>query len=100
MPRGMVGLADETAYKRQSYIALFIAIELITFLPVQKQWEIAKFAPIGLENMFNSWGTIQFLDYGCSVMIKVKGVEMFLAYSSNRPKEVFLNHEKMEFDLL
>ncbi|KAK9289200.1 hypothetical protein L1049_017674 [Liquidambar formosana] len=79
------------------------SFEIFTISPVHKLNEKAKFAPIGLENMFNSGGAIEFLEYGCSgslcsVKIKVKGAGMFLAYSSGKPIEIILNGKKVEFE--
>ncbi|KAG6667968.1 hypothetical protein CIPAW_01G137300 [Carya illinoinensis] len=79
------------------------SFEIFTFCPVQKLNERAKFAPIGLENMFNSGGAIEFLEYGSktdisTVTIKVKGSGTLLAYSSEKPKKIILNGEKVEFE--
>lgn len=79
------------------------SFEIFTISPVQKLNEKARFAPIGLESMFNSGGAIEFLEYGCnesihSVKIKVKGAGKFLAYSSVKPKEIILNGGKPEFE--
>ncbi|GMY27934.1 stachyose synthase-like [Fagus crenata] len=79
------------------------SFEILTVSPVHKLNERAKFAPIGLENMFNSGGSIEFLEYGfkvdiSTVKIKVKGSGKFLSYSSEKPKEIVLNGEKVEFE--
>jgi stachyose synthetase len=79
------------------------SFEILTVSPVHKLNERAKFAPIGLENMFNSGGSIEFLEYGfkvdiSTVKIKVKGSGTFLSYSSEKPKEIVLNGEKVEFE--
>ncbi|GMY27936.1 stachyose synthase-like [Fagus crenata] len=79
------------------------SFEILTVSPVHKLNERAKFAPIGLENMFNSGGSIEFLEYGFkvdifTVKIKVKGSGTFLSYSSEKPKEIVLNGEKVEFE--
>ncbi|KAF2312728.1 hypothetical protein GH714_039787 [Hevea brasiliensis] len=41
------------------------SFEIFTISPVLKHNKRAKFAPVGLENMFNSGGAVEFLDYGC-----------------------------------
>ncbi|KAH9683859.1 putative galactinol--sucrose galactosyltransferase 4 [Citrus sinensis] len=86
-----------------------LPFELFTISPVLRLNERAKFAPIGLENMFNSGGGggggggIEFLEYASkgglyNVKIKVKGTCKFLAYSSEKPREIILNGEDVEFD--
>lgn len=79
------------------------SFEIFTFCPVQKLNGRAKFAPIGLENMFNSGGAIEFLEYGSktdisTVTITIKGSGTLLAYSTEKPKEIILNGEKVEFE--
>ncbi|GLT42657.1 hypothetical protein SLA2020_166460 [Shorea laevis] len=79
------------------------SFELFNFVPIQKLGHVAKFAPVGLTNMFNSVGTIQELEYVMSgaeigVKIKVKGGGNFLAYSSVSPKKFYLNGAEAEFE--
>lgn len=79
------------------------SFEILTMSPVHKMTERAKFAPIGLKNMFNSGGAIEFLEYGCKggiyyVKINARGAGIFLAYSSQKPTEIMLNEEKVEFE--
>ncbi|KAK0608181.1 hypothetical protein LWI29_026847 [Acer saccharum] len=79
------------------------SFEIFTISPVHRLNERAKFAPIGLENMFNSGGAIESLEYGSkmgidSVKIEVKGTGKFLAYSSEKPKEIAANGDKVEFE--
>ncbi|XP_038723804.1 stachyose synthase-like isoform X2 [Tripterygium wilfordii] len=79
------------------------SFDIFTISPVHKLNEKAKFAPIGLENMFNSGGAIEFLDYGCkgsipTVKIQVKGTGKFLAFSCKKPREIILNAKGVEFE--
>ncbi|KAF5745940.1 stachyose synthase-like [Tripterygium wilfordii] len=76
--------------------------EIFSFVPLKKVARNAKFAPIGLTNMFNSGGTIQELEYNQSggVKIKVKGGGNFLAYSSVAPKKCSLNGVDVGFQWL
>ncbi|KAK6913670.1 LOW QUALITY PROTEIN: Glycosyl hydrolases 36 [Dillenia turbinata] len=75
------------------------SFEIFTFSPVHRLNQKAKFAPVGLENMFNSGGAIENLEYESnSVRIKVKGTGKFLAYSSENPMQVVLNGEKVKFE--
>ncbi|XWS31846.1 hypothetical protein CRYUN_Cryun23aG0111100 [Craigia yunnanensis] len=72
------------------------SFEILSFVPLKKLGRVAKFAPIGLTNMFNSGGTIQELDYnevgaGPTARIKVKGDGNFLAYSNVPPKVCYMN---------
>ena len=72
------------------------SFEIFSFVPLKKLGRVAKFAPIGLTNMFNSGGTIQELDYnevgaGRTARIKVKGGGNFLAYSNVPPKICYMN---------
>ncbi|KAK6260343.1 Glycosyl hydrolases 36 - like 1 [Theobroma cacao] len=72
------------------------SFEIFSFVPMKKLGRVAKFAPIGLTNMFNSGGTIQELDYnevgaGPAARIKVKGSGNFLAYSNVPPKSCYMN---------
>ncbi|OVA16757.1 Glycosyl hydrolases 36 [Macleaya cordata] len=78
------------------------SFEIFTFSPVYNLTPTLKFASIGLENMFNSGGAIESLEYIKSnegvacVKIMIKGTGKFLAYSSEKPKEVNLNEKKVE----
>ncbi|KAJ0092419.1 hypothetical protein Patl1_24865 [Pistacia atlantica] len=77
--------------------------EIFTISPVHKLNEKCKFAPIGLENMFNSGGAIELLEYGCKeglhdVKLKVKGTGKFLAYTSEKPVEITMNGDKLQFE--
>ncbi|KAJ0034991.1 hypothetical protein Pint_24327 [Pistacia integerrima] len=77
--------------------------EIFTISPVHKLNEKCKFAPIGLENMFNSGGAIELLAYGCKeglhdVKLKVKGTGKFLAYTSEKPVEITMNGDKLQFE--
>ena len=77
--------------------------EIFCFVPIQNLGPTAKFAPIGLTNMFNSGGTLQELEYEESgdergVRIKVKGGGSFLAYSSEKPKKCYLNGTEVGFE--
>ncbi|KAM7265275.1 hypothetical protein ACFE04_002958 [Oxalis oulophora] len=67
--------------------------EIFSFTPIMKLGDAAaKFAPVGLANMFNSGGTIQELKYNVdSVEMKIKGGGHFLAYASEFPKKCYLN---------
>ncbi|KAL6968650.1 Tethering factor for nuclear proteasome sts1 [Sarracenia purpurea var. burkii] len=74
--------------------------EIFSFVPVKKLGPAAKFAPIGLTNMFNSGGTILGLEYSIetrSVTIEVKGGGNFLAFSSGSPKKCCLNGADVGF---
>lgn len=79
------------------------SFEIFSFVPVQKLGSSStKFAPIGLENMFNSGGTILELEYtsgmeSYSCKIKVKGGGNFLAYSSQSPQKCCLNGAVVTF---
>ncbi|KAL2470263.1 putative galactinol--sucrose galactosyltransferase 4 [Abeliophyllum distichum] len=79
------------------------SFEIVTFSPIYKVTKNAKFAAIGLVNMFNSGGSIESLDYrcnenNCTATITIKGAGKFLAYSSIRPKKIMLNYESSEFE--
>lgn len=79
------------------------SFEIVTVSPVYKFSDKAKFAAIGLENMFNSSGAVEFLKHkleGKSVAaeIKIKGAGKFLAYSSMKPVQVMLNNESIKFE--
>ncbi|OMO64023.1 Aldolase-type TIM barrel [Corchorus capsularis] len=73
--------------------------ELFFFVPIKKLGPVAKFAPIGLTNMFNSGGTIQELDYEeAAAKIKVKGGGNFLAYANGPPKSCLVNGAEVTFE--
>lgn len=78
--------------------------EIFSFAPLKKLGLVAKFAPIGLTNMFNSGGTIEELDYdevgelGPAARIKVKGGGNFLAYSNVPPKICYMNGAEVGFE--
>lgn len=79
------------------------SFELFSFIPIQNLGGAAKFAPIGLTNMFNNVGTIEEVDYVVSgdeigAKIKVKGGGSFAAYSSVAPKKCYLNGVEAEFE--
>ncbi|KAG4115777.1 hypothetical protein ERO13_D12G127100v2 [Gossypium hirsutum] len=71
------------------------SFEIFSFVPVKNLGPIAKFAPIGVTDMFNSGGTIQELDYNetgaAAARLKIKGGGNFLAYSNVAPKTCYLN---------
>ncbi|GMI69482.1 raffinose synthase 4, stachyose synthase [Hibiscus trionum] len=72
------------------------SFEIFSFVPLENLSPVAKFAPIGLTNMFNSGGTIQELDYNVggaapNARIKIKGGGNFLAYSNVAPKTCYVN---------
>lgn len=71
------------------------SFEIYSFTPIKKVgYSGAKFAPIGLTNMFNCGGTVlgfEYEDDGGSVKVEVKGEGNFLAYSSVSPKKCSLN---------
>ncbi|PHU30501.1 putative galactinol--sucrose galactosyltransferase 4 [Capsicum chinense] len=81
--------------------------EIFSFVPIKQLSPIAKFAPIGLTNMFNSGGAIQGLQYEeatgdhganyASAKVEVKGGGNFLAYSSAVPTKCYLNSAEVEF---
>ncbi|KAL0457509.1 UNVERIFIED_CONTAM: Stachyose synthase [Sesamum latifolium] len=77
--------------------------EIVTVSPVYKISEKAKFAAVGLENMLNSGGAVDFLEHKLdrktvTVLIKIKGAGKFLAYSSVEPVKVMLNNESIKFE--
>ncbi|XP_022847247.1 stachyose synthase-like [Olea europaea var. sylvestris] len=73
--------------------------EIFTFVPIKKLGRAAKFAPIGLTNMFNCGGCIQELAYnGTNAEIDVKGGGNFLAYSNVSPKKCYLNGSEVGFE--
>lgn len=76
--------------------------EVFTVVPLRELSNGVKFAPIGLIKMFNSGGAIKDLNYKESngtakVIMKVRGCGLFGAYSSDRPKIVTVDSEKVEF---
>ncbi|EPS69400.1 stachyose synthase [Genlisea aurea] len=74
--------------------------EIFSFVPVKKLGgDGAKFAPVGLTNLFNPGGTIQSLLYHESIVkIEVKGGGKFLAYSSRSPNKAYLNGSNVGFE--
>ncbi|XP_070053656.1 stachyose synthase-like [Nicotiana tomentosiformis] len=80
--------------------------EIFSFVPIKQLSPIAKFAPIGLTNMFNSGGAIQGLQYSkfagdgenASAKAEVKGGGNFLAYSNVLPIKCYLNGAEIEFE--
>lgn len=81
--------------------------EIFSFVPIKQLSPIAKFAPIGLTNMFNSGGAIQGLQYEetngdganyASAKVEVKGGGNFLAYTSVLPNKCYLNGAEVEFE--
>ncbi|KAK6160967.1 hypothetical protein DH2020_004348 [Rehmannia glutinosa] len=79
------------------------SFEIFTISPVYEFSENARFAAIGLENMFNSGGAVESLEQkldGKSVgfVIKIKGAGKFLACSSIEPLQVMLNNESIKFE--
>lgn len=78
--------------------------EIFSFVPIKQLSPIAKFAPIGLTNMFNSGGAIQGLqhegdDANCaSAKVEVKGGGNFLVYTSVLPRKCYLNGAEVEFE--
>lgn len=73
--------------------------EIFSFVPIKKLGPTAKFAPIGLTNMFNSGGTLQELEYNdTGVGIRVKGGGSFLAYSTEKPNKCYLNGTEVDFE--
>ncbi|KAK4483315.1 hypothetical protein RD792_010501 [Penstemon davidsonii] len=59
---------------------------------------------VGLVNMFNIGGAVEFVEYKISekknltAVIKIKGSGKFLAYSSMKPKQIKLNNVSTEFE--
>ncbi|XP_059311787.1 stachyose synthase [Lycium ferocissimum] len=82
------------------------AFEIFSFVPIKQLSPIAKFAPIGLTNMFNGGGAIQGLQYeeaigdgdNASAKVEVKGGGNFLAYTSVLPSKCYLNGAEVEFE--
>ncbi|XVE73466.1 hypothetical protein DITRI_Ditri11bG0119800 [Diplodiscus trichospermus] len=79
------------------------SFEIFSFVPLKKLGRVAKFAPIGLTNMFNSGGTIQEVDYnevgsGPAAKITVKGGGKFLSYSNVPPKDCYMNGAEVGFE--
>ncbi|CAA6653856.1 unnamed protein product [Spirodela intermedia] len=71
------------------------SFEIFTLSPVRRLHGGARFAAVGLAGMFNSGGAIlemaEVAAGGGSVRVKVKGGGTFLAFSSEKPREVSLN---------
>lgn len=76
------------------------SFEIFSFVPIKVITGCnVKFAPIGLVNMFNSGGTIAYVDYNDNeVRVKVKGGGNFLVYSSGKPKMAYLNGIGVHFE--
>lgn len=77
--------------------------EIVTISPVYKISKKAKFAAVGLENMLNSGGAVEFLQHKLdgktvTVLVKIKGAGKFFAYSSVEPVKVMLNNERIKFE--
>lgn len=84
------------------------SFEICSFVPTKelrrrrRRGTIARFAPIGLTNMFNSGGTIEALRYDDDddsgvVDVEVKGGGNFLAYSSVPPEKCYLGGAETGF---
>ncbi|CAN4106540.1 unnamed protein product [Withania somnifera] len=98
-----MGKAEEYAVYLNQAEKLFLTKPTTDKIPIP----IAKFAPIGLTNMFNSGGAIQGLQYeeatgegaNCaSAKVEVKGGGKFLAYTSVLPSKCYLNGAEVEFE--
>lgn len=80
------------------------SFEIVTISPVYEFGDKAKFAAVGLENMFNSGGAVELLEQelgdekSVGALMKIKGAGKFLAYSSIRPMQVLLNGECVKFE--
>lgn len=79
------------------------SFEIATIVPVYGTGEKIEFAAVGLENMFNSGGAVQYLEQkieggNVGYLMKIKGAGKFLAYSSLKPVEIVLNGESIEFE--
>ncbi|GFQ07440.1 stachyose synthase [Phtheirospermum japonicum] len=79
------------------------SFEIFTISPVCESIENVKFAAIGLENLFNSGGAVEFMEQkldgkNVGFVMKIKGAGKFLAYSSVEPMEVMLNNERIDFE--
>ncbi|KAK6928371.1 Glycosyl hydrolases 36 [Dillenia turbinata] len=75
--------------------------ELITVSPVIKLTrKFLQFAPIGLVNMLNSGGAIQFVEYknvGTLVQVGVKGSGEMRVFASEKPRACKINGEDVGF---
>lgn len=87
--------------QQQSSSAIILqpsSFEIFTIVPVHSMNGL-KFAPIGLQNMYNSGGGIQGVKYGDGwVELEVKGAGQLCAYSSKMPTECKVNGEEMRFE--
>ncbi|XP_051127690.1 stachyose synthase-like [Andrographis paniculata] len=78
--------------------------EIVTISPVHKFNDKVKFAAVGLQDMLNSGGAVEFLQHTVekssrfTTLMKIKGAGKFLAYSSMKPLQVMLNDESVEFE--
>ncbi|KAK4738028.1 hypothetical protein R3W88_001725 [Solanum pinnatisectum] len=81
--------------------------EIFSFVPIKQLSSIAKFASIGLTNMFNSGGAIQEVQYEeangdganyVSAKVEVKGGGSLLAYTNVLPNKCYLNGTEVEFE--
>ncbi|KAL9230064.1 hypothetical protein vseg_005457 [Gypsophila vaccaria] len=76
--------------------------EIFTVVPAKKLPNGVLFAPIGLIKMFNSGGAIKGVKYESErndvVSMKVQGCGLFGAYSSIRPKKIFIDEEETGFE--
>ncbi|KAK1293491.1 putative galactinol--sucrose galactosyltransferase 1 [Acorus calamus] len=75
--------------------------EVFTVVPVHEFSNGTSFAPIGLMKMFNSGGAVKELNYKSDkseiVGMKVRGCDMFGAYSSTKPKRITVENKETEF---
>ncbi|KAK1316492.1 putative galactinol--sucrose galactosyltransferase 1 [Acorus calamus] len=75
--------------------------EVFTVVPIHEFSNGTSFAPIGLMKMFNSGGAVKELSYKSDkseiVDMKVRGCDMFGAYSSTKPKRITVENEGTEF---
>lgn len=80
------------------------SFEIFTFSPVRLLHGGARFAAVGLAGMLNSGGAIlemaEVAGGGGSVGVKVKGTGTFLAFSSEKPREMSLNGLAVGFEWL
>ncbi|XP_027099625.1 stachyose synthase [Coffea arabica] len=78
------------------------SFEIYSFVPTKELGlgRGAKFAPIGLADMFNSGGTVRALEHNDSgvVDVEVKGGGNFLAYSSVPPEKCYLSGAETGFE--
>lgn len=76
--------------------------EVFTVVPVKSLSNGAKFAPIGLLEMFNSGGAISDLKYELdepmTISMRVRGCGMFGAYSLAQPKRVLVESREVPFE--